>query len=50
MEKIPNKRSYGQKGVTVCLDMQSVMIIDESLSPSSEDYLIDVNYPIETYL
>jgi hypothetical protein len=30
--------------------LESFIIYDESLSPSADDYIIDVDYPIETYL
>ena len=29
---------------------ESFIIYDESSSPSADDYLIDADYPIETYL
>jgi hypothetical protein len=29
---------------------ETFIIYDESLSPSADDYLIDANYPMETYL
>jgi len=29
---------------------EAIIIYDESSSPSADDYIIDVDYPIETYL
>jgi len=29
---------------------KAFIIYDESSSPSTDDYLIDANYPMETYL
>ena len=33
-----------------CPPTEAIIIYDESSAPSADDYIIDVDYPIETYL